>query len=169
MSRVFVAAAATAFITGSAIGLFGQQSTAAQYDEFMRLPANERPAHFASIDARDKAVIVRTHAERWLAKNRARLDPSQVRVFQEAIAFITPELYLRPLDAQMMKREQDLKNRARCTVDPVDLAAAFDVLGRSASPAATARWSYLTRAQCWIGWFAESVVGYIPGLPPSGR
>lgn len=171
MFRALVVAAALAVIAGGALGVGGRQTTppqspaAVKYDDFMRLSAEQRKGRFGQIGAENQAAVVRTHAERWLAANRARLDSSEVAVFQDAIAFITPRIYRGPMDPQVMKREQDIKTSMRCRVNPADVAAAFDVLGRPAPGATKARWSYMSRAKCWVGWFAESIVDYIPTIP----
>jgi hypothetical protein len=171
MFRAFVLAATIAVLVGGAIGVRGQQptplksSTTVNYDNFMRLATGQRRERFGQIGAENQAAVVRTHAERWLAGNRARLDSSEVAVFQEAIAFITPRIYQRPMDPQVMKQEQDVKSSMRCRVNPADVAAAFDVFGRPALGATQARWSYMSRAKCWVGWFAESIVDYIPTIP----
>ena len=65
----------------------------------------------------------------------------------------------------MMKQQRDVKASMRCRVNPSDVAAAFDVFEHPALGATKARWSYLSRAKCWVGWFAESVVDYIPTIP----
>lgn len=44
---------------------------------------------FATIGAENKATLKRTHAERWLNKNRARLTHAEIAVVQEAIPFFT--------------------------------------------------------------------------------
>jgi hypothetical protein len=148
-----------------------QQASAAQalnpasFDEFMKLSIKQRHEQFSRLGADGKAFMVRTHAERWLAANRPRLGSSEVAVYQEAIAFVTPQIYEGPMDPHVMKQEQDVKASMRCRVNPADVAAAFDVLGRPALGATEARWSYMDRAKCWVGWFAESIVDYIPTIP----
>ena len=167
-----VGATTMAIIVCCWISAWSQQQTAAPtggstttYDDFMRLDIKQRLERFPQLSAENMATIVRTHGERWLAKNRARLDRSEIAVFEEAIAFVTPQLYQKPLDPQVMKKEEDVKASLRCRVNPDDVLAVFDVFGRSDSTAAKARWTYLSRARCWIGWFAESIVDYLPPIP----
>jgi hypothetical protein len=81
---------------------------------------------------------------------------------QEAIAFITPRVYEAPMDPQLLKRESDVRASTRCRVKRDDVVVAFCVFNWSPIPQEKARWSYLSQAKCWIGWFAESVVVYIP-------
>ena len=166
-----VGATTTAIIVCCWTGAWSQQTAAPtgvstiSYDNFMRLDIKQRSERFPQLSAENMAMIVRTHGERWLAKNRARLDRSEIAVFEEAIAFVTPQLYEKPLDPRVMKKEEDVKASLRCRVNPDDVLAVFDVFGRSDSTAAQARWTYLSRARCWIGWFAESIVDYLPPIP----
>ncbi len=142
-----------------------QSLNAAKYDEFMRLSAQQRHEQFSRLGADGKAFMVRTHAERWIAANRARLSSSELGAVQEAIGFITPRLYEAPMDPQVLKQESDIKASMRCRVNTDDVVAAFSVFNASPIRQEKARWSYLSQAKCWIGWFAESVVDYIPTLP----
>jgi hypothetical protein len=128
----------------------------------MRQPVQQRQERFSRLGADSKALMVRTHAERWVAKNKTRLSSSELGVLQEAIAFITPRIYEAPMDPQVLKRESDLKASMRCRVNTDDVFAAFDVFNASPISQEKSRWSYLSQAKCWIGWFAESVVDYIP-------
>ena len=168
MFRALMVAATIAVLLGGAMGLRGQQPTptrpanAITYDEFMRLPVQQRPEQFSRLGADSKALVVRTHAERWVAANKTRLSSSELGVLQEAMAFITPRIYEAPMDPQVLKRENEVKARMRCRVNTDDVMAAFNVLGASPIPQEKSRWSYLDQAKCWFGWFAESVVDYIP-------
>jgi hypothetical protein len=161
-------AATIAVFMGLTVGLGGQQPTptkpanALTYDEFMRLPVQQRQEQFSRLGADSKAFMVRTHAERWVAANTTRLGSSDLVALQEAIAFITPRIYEAPMDPQVLKRESDVKAGMRCRVNTDDVVAAFSVFNASPMPQEESRWSYLSQAKCWIGWFAESVVDYIP-------
>lgn len=68
-------------------------ATANDYDGFMTLSLDQRRARFDALSAEAKAGIIRTHAERWLESNRGRLTASEAAVFDEIVAFITPEIY----------------------------------------------------------------------------
>lgn len=170
MFRALVGAATIAVILACGVCVRGQQTTppkppaTVNYDEFMQLSVKQRQERFRQIGAENQAGVVRTHAERWFAKNFARLQPHEVPVFQEAIAFITPQLYEQPLNPKVMKAARDVKG-VGCRVSPIDVRTAFDVFGQSAPTRPPVRWSYLGHAQCWFPWFAESIVDYIPTIP----
>lgn len=129
------------------------------YDDFMKLSVHQRHARFDTISAENKAMIVRTHSERWLYNNRGRLTASEVEVFEEIIAFVTPDLYRERHDDTLDKREEALRAKMRCRVSPADIREAtslFREASESASPKLT--WSYLTRTP-WIGGFAPNRKG----------
>lgn len=47
------------------------------YDQFIQLDPQARRERFGRLNAENKALIKRTHAERWLVRNRARLSEAQ--------------------------------------------------------------------------------------------
>jgi hypothetical protein len=63
------------------------------YDQFMPRPLDERIRLFNEISAENRAELVKTHVERWLAANRSRLTDEQVAVVEEVARFILPERY----------------------------------------------------------------------------
>jgi hypothetical protein len=69
------------------------------------------------------------------------------------------------MDPTGLKRESELKANTRCRVSTEDLAAAFNIFDGSRLPPEKSRWTYLDQTKCWIGWFAESVVDYLPSRP----
>ncbi len=141
-------------------------ATSHHYDEFIKLSADERHARFVAMKPEHKAAMVRTHIERWLRTNRGRLTPSEVRVFEEMIAFVTPDLYRERRDDTLDRREEALGAKMRCRVDPEDVLEATNLLrGGSQSPPSKRRWTYLTQAKCWFNWVLEGVVDYVPGTP----
>jgi hypothetical protein len=134
------------------------------YDGFMKMSPDERRTRFASLNAENKAAIVRTHAERWLAGNRRRLSKTEVAVFEEMIKFITPDRYAKRGEASVDKAEQALRDRMRCSVNVADVTAAFNIFD-AAKPSAGPRWTYLDQAKCWVQWIAEDLIDYIPSVP----
>jgi len=160
-------AAVLALAVATAVGLQARQSlaNAAAYDDFMRLPVQQRREQFSKMPAENKAFIVRTHAERWVAANRARLGSAELRALQEATAFVTPKIYATPMDLLTVKRENEIKANMRCRVNTNDAVAAFNVFDASPILREQSRWTYLDQAKCWIGWFAEGVVDYMPAVP----
>ncbi len=93
------------------------------------------------------------------------MSAAELAAFQEAIAFVTPRIYEAPTDPEVLKRESEVKVSMRCRVNTADAVAAFNLFDSLPTPAEKSRWSYLSQAKCWIGWFADSVVDYIPALP----
>lgn len=160
-------AAVLALAIATPVGLQAQQSlaNAADYDEFMRLPVQQRREQFSKMPAENKAFIVRTHAERWVAANKARLGSAELRALQEATTFVTPKIYATRMDPLTLKRENEVKANMRCRVNTNDAVAAFNVFDASPIPREKSRWTYLDQAKCWIGWFAEGVVDYMPTVP----
>ena len=133
------------------------------YDDFMKLSVHQRHARFDTISAENKAMIVRTHSERWLHNNRARLTASEGKVFEEIIAFITPDLYRERRDDALDKREEALTARMRCRVSPADIREATNLFREaSESPPPKLTRSYLSQAKCWFEWIIEGVVDYVP-------
>jgi hypothetical protein len=63
------------------------------YDTLMKLELRGRLRAFESASARNKAQLMSTHIERWIAKNRARLTTQQLAVMQDNLAFVTPDTY----------------------------------------------------------------------------
>ena len=167
MLRRLTTAAALALGVATAVGPQAQQSlaNAANYDEFMRLPVQQRREQFSKMAADNKAFIVRTHAERWVAANKARLGSAELRALQEATAFVTPKIYATPMDPLTLKGENEVKANMRCRVNTTDAVAAFNVFDASPIRREKSRWTYLDQAKCWIGWFAEGVVDYMPTVP----
>lgn len=70
-----------------------QEQTSIGYDEFMPQPLQERLRIFNEVSAENRASLIKTHVERWLASNRPRLSNEQISVVEEMIPYITPELY----------------------------------------------------------------------------
>ena len=133
------------------------------YDDFMKLSVHQRHARFDTISAENKAMIVRTHSERWLRNNRGRLSASEVEVFEEIIAFISPDLYRKRRDDALDKREGALRAKMKCRVNPTDIREATNLFREtSESPPPKLTWSYLSQAKCRFEWILEGVVDYVP-------
>lgn len=122
----------------------------------MRLGPAETASRFAAMTPEEKAAVVQTHARVWLERNRSRLTARQVAVVQEAIDFVTPELYRSPDIAQQVKREEELRAKLRCQVPRSDVMAAFGVLRPR-----TAESSWFD--DLWA-WFEDCVIGWVPPL-----
>ena len=70
-----------------------QEQIAVNYDQFFLKSPKERFVIFNEISADNRAFLVKTQAERWLAANRSRLAHEQVSVVEEFIRSISPEWY----------------------------------------------------------------------------
>ena len=70
-----------------------QEQPAVGYDDFFPKSTKERIKIFSAISAENRAYLVRTHVERWLAANRSRLVEEPVAVVEEAIRSISPVGY----------------------------------------------------------------------------
>jgi hypothetical protein len=81
------------------------------YDEFRKKDWDERVRVFGAISSEEKAELVRTHIARWLASHRQELDPSQIEILEENVAFVSAALYVRPLDGRLLDRSRELEGR----------------------------------------------------------
>jgi hypothetical protein len=85
-----------------------QEQSVIGYDEFMPQPFSERRRIFNEISAENRALLIKTHIERWLATNRQRLNNEQITVVEETIIpFITPERYRAERDTEKVEQEAD--------------------------------------------------------------
>ena len=164
VGTVIVLAAASAVARHQPIQHGVQGSSAVGvYKEFMAFPADHRRAQFAAMSPENKAGVMRTHMERWIQANKGRLTAPEIAVFEEMVAYVTPEIYRRPPESAVDKREEELRAKMRCRVSPEDVRAATNLFASAATSASEkASWNYLSQAKCWINWFLEGVVDYIP-------
>lgn len=89
------------------------QASTVDYDTLMQ--QQDKAAirrQFAQLSPENKAVIVRTQIERWIAANRARLSPAQLQVMQEMAAAVSPDLYSPNRPEGTLARVQELEKRA---------------------------------------------------------
>jgi hypothetical protein len=118
------------------------------YDGFIALDVDARRTIFATLDAATKTLLVRTHAERWLAVNRDRLTASQLAAVQTFIDFL-PEVF----GGGSIQRELELAKAIRCQVGESAFGAAFAIL----HPPSDGRRTWRDIAFGWIDWFDECV------------
>ncbi len=85
-----------------------QEQPTISYDQFMPQPRQERLRIFNEVSAENRALLIKTHIERWLAANIRRLTPEQVAVVEEVIPFITPEWYQVDRDIAKVEREAEV-------------------------------------------------------------
>jgi hypothetical protein len=93
---------------GTTEGTMNQEQPIISYDRFMPKPLEERIRIFNDVSAENRAELMKTHIERWLAANRRRLTGEQVAVVEEIIPFITPEKYRADRDAEKVVREVEV-------------------------------------------------------------
>ncbi len=70
-----------------------QKQKTLSYDQFMPRPLQERIRLFNEVSAENRALLVKTHIERWLVKNQSRLTEEQIAVVDEVLQFAIPENY----------------------------------------------------------------------------
>lgn len=75
------------------------------YDRFMPQALEQRRQIFNEISAENRALLMRTHIERWLAANKSRLNSEQASVVEEGIRFVSPEKYEEDQDLEKIHRE----------------------------------------------------------------
>ncbi len=92
------------------------------YDQFWPKSHQERLSIFNEVSAENRALLVKTHVERWLAANRLRLSREQVAVIEEIIGFISPELYEEHRDFEKIARQVEaLREKAEAILSPEDI------------------------------------------------
>jgi hypothetical protein len=137
----------------AALGASDQQSppkTQITYAAFMALSDQQRRDRFDGFDAETKSVLMRTHANQWLDKNRTRLSASQIALMQDLIAYLSPEAYRNPGDPQIARRGKELTEKVKCQLRNSDVLAAIGP-HRSPPPA-----SWMN--DVWL-WFTACVIG----------
>jgi hypothetical protein len=105
------------------------QSAHVDYDVFMQGDRAARIRTFQTMTPDNKAEVVRTHIDRWLAVNRNRLTAEQVTVVEENRAFVTAELYERPRTPGILARSKELETRALAVLSRQDAGQAFTIEG----------------------------------------
>ena len=88
-----------------------QEQLTIGYDEFMPQSLHERRRIFTDISAENRALLIKTHVERWLKANRQRLNNEQIAIVEEMIAFITPEQYKVDRDMEKIHLEAETLQR----------------------------------------------------------
>jgi hypothetical protein len=152
-------AAAVALLCGSLSTTAAQQprvpsvDTEITYDNFVKLAPEIRRRQFQRLTVEHKALIKRTHAERWLTTNRTRLSEAQIAVSNEAIEFLTPQIYLRPDDPGIVKQEQRIKQKLTCILGHDNARQAFMI----DAPSTRSDGSTGSMFDAWLSWFSECV------------
>jgi hypothetical protein len=120
------------------------------YDEFIALDFAQRRTVFATLDTASKTLLVQTHAQRWLAKNRTRLSAEQSAAVQAFADFI-PEVLRDAMSRESVKRELELTKAIRCRVGETAFAEAFAIL----HPPPERRRAWRDVVNGWLEWIVE--------------
>lgn len=93
------------------------------YDTFFLTPFEERREIFNEISADNRAFLIKTHAERWLAANRSRLTDEQISAVEELIQSISPEWYEAKHDfsEKIDPKFEALINKVEAVLSPEDV------------------------------------------------
>lgn len=98
------------------------EQTAVSYDQFFLKPVKERLKIFNEISPDNRASIIKTQSERWLAANRYRLTAEQIAVVEEAINAISPEWYKPNRDSEDVHPEAEtMVKKVEAVLSPKDL------------------------------------------------
>ena len=75
------------------------------YREMYKLSVEDRFKAFDKISAENRAMLIKTHCERWLAANNSRLSDEQINLINEMIGAISPEWYRSDRDFEKISPE----------------------------------------------------------------
>ena len=114
-----------------ALGLAGQtaalelsaQKPVISYEAFVELDERVRRERFDTYDPDTKSYLMRTHATRWLERNRGRLNKSQIALVHEVIDFLAPSAFAGTPDAHA--KSKALIDRLACQLSHSDIVAAI--------------------------------------------
>ena len=99
-----------------------QERQTISYERYMFLPIEERKKISSEISAENRALLMKTHVERWLATNHPRLKQEQIVVIEEIIRFITPEAYQEDRDYEKVIQEAErLRKKAEAVFSRKEL------------------------------------------------
>lgn len=131
-----------------------RQSLNPTYEEFIALDSGTRLERLGRMSPEAISALKRTHAERWFAAHGSRLSDAQVSVFNEALAFITVELYARPPDEVSRKREEELTWKLTCVLGVENTRQAFVLHLPQEAPV---RPGWRSTVDAWLSWFFDCV------------
>jgi hypothetical protein len=99
------------------------------YDTFMRSNEQTRIELFNTASPENRAELVRTHLERWLAANRHRLSSEQIQVMEENLAFVIPDIYTPDRKPESITRQKELQRRTAELFSSQDMRQALTIHG----------------------------------------
>lgn len=80
------------------------------------------------------------------------MSSDQVALVEEAIAFLSPQLYSNPGDPELRKQEEQLKRKLECSLGRDRVMLAFSDLVPNPQP------TLADRIDAWLSWFTDCVV-----------
>jgi hypothetical protein len=99
------------------------------YDTFMQQDVQGRLRVFNQLTPENRAELVQTQLKRWVEKNRARLTPEQLKVMDENLAFVVPDLYRQPMNEEQRAKARDLEARTAALFSREDMMQALTING----------------------------------------
>jgi hypothetical protein len=117
----------------SMVVVHAAQSTV-DYDTFMQQDVQGRLRTFNAITPENRAVLVRTQVERWLAANQDRLTSDQTAAMRDFIAFVQPDAYRPETRDAYLPRAKELEQRAAALFTREDLRQALTIQGSYIPP-----------------------------------
>jgi hypothetical protein len=106
-----------------------QSSAQVDYDTFMKGTVQERIRLFNEVSAEYRAALVRTHIERWLEQNEARLTQEQIQLMHENLEFVTPDAYRTSRPPELLERAKALEQRTAAVFSREDMLQALTIRG----------------------------------------
>jgi hypothetical protein len=122
-------------------------------DAFMKIDESKRRAVFAGLTPENRARLKREHATRWLRTHRPELSPRQIAAVEQAILFLTPEVYANPDAPGLRAREEKVIHDLSCALGKQAAAEAF----AWSTPEATS-FRKPNTLDDWLAWFSDCVV-----------
>ena len=108
--------------------------TAVDYDTFMQQDWQGRTRMFNTITPENRAELVRTQMERWLAAIQDRLTSEQLAAMHDCIAFVQPDAYRPETREAYLARAKELEQRAAALFTHEDLRQALTIQGTYIPP-----------------------------------
>jgi len=137
-------------------GAHAPQASASQdvsFDAFMKIDAPKRPEVFAGLTPENRAKLTRERASRWLRAHRSELSPRQIRAVEQAILFVTPEIYTNPDAPGVRERGDKVTRDLTCSLGARAALEAFSWAPPAGGPPAKG-----STIDDWLTWFSDCVV-----------
>ena len=118
-----------------ALSASSEAQVTVSYDEFGPMDDQQKIVVFNEVSQENRALLVRTQAERWLAAHRDRLSDEQVEAVERAIAFIEPSLYDSERTEAEQAASQEVMGRVMAVLSREEVRQAFTRHGAYIPPA----------------------------------